>query len=120
MSPLSNSVYSSVFTYNPNVLTRRYRHLTAKALIEPHHITCITISVLMVRFGDRAFACRVDTLRAIRQQTRHPSTDVFWLFNELSDNNASDDGLSLSASVAVNKQISEVIPKPGNDAIFVV
>ena len=33
-----------------------------------------------------------------------------WLFDELSDNNASDDGLSLSASVAVSKQISEVIP----------
>ena len=85
MSPLSNSVYSSVFTYNPNVLTRQYRHLTTKALIEPHHIMCITICVLMVRFGDRSLACRVDTLRAIRQQTRHPSTDIFWLFNELSD-----------------------------------
>ena len=32
----------------------------------------------------------------------------------------SDDGLSLSASVAVNKQILEVIPMPGNDAILVV
>ena len=32
---------------------------------------------------------------------------------------ASDDGLSLSASVAVNKQILEVIPTPGNDAILV-
>ena len=39
---------------------------------------------------------------------------------KLSDNNASDDGLSWSASVAVNKQISEVIPTPGNDAILVV
>ena len=36
-----------------------------------------------------------------------------WLFDELSDNNALDDGLSLSASVAVNKQILEVIPTPG-------
>ena len=63
MSPLSNSVYSSVFMYNPNVLTRRYRHLTTKASIEPHDITCVTldISVLIVRFGDRAHACRVDT-----------------------------------------------------------
>ena len=34
--------------------------------------------------------------------------------------NASDDGLSLSVSVAVNKQILEVIPTPGNDAILVV
>ena len=32
----------------------------------------------------------------------------------------SEDGLSLSASIAVNKQISEVIPTPGNDAILVV
>ena len=32
----------------------------------------------------------------------------------------SDDGLSLLASVAVNKQILEVILKPGNDAILVV
>ena len=31
-----------------------------------------------------------------------PSTKVFWLFNELSDNNASDD---VSVSVAVNKQV---------------
>ena len=42
---------------------------------------------------------------------------VSWLFDELSDNKASDDGLSLSVSVAVNKQILEVIP---NDAILVV
>ena len=45
---------------------------------------------------------------------------VSWLFDELSDNNASHDGLSLSASVTVNKQILEVIPTPGNDAILVV
>ena len=32
-------------------------------------------------------------------------------------NYASDDGLSLSASVAVNKPISEVIPTLGNDVI---
>ena len=122
MSLLSNSVYSSVFTYNPNVLTRRYRHLTTKASIEPHHITCVTldISVLIVRFGDRAHACRVDTLTSHQKRTRHPSKKVSWLFNELSDNNASDDGLSLSVSVAVNKQISKVIPMPGNDAILMV
>ena len=63
MSPLSNSVYSSVFMYNPNVLTRRYRHLTTKTSIEPHHLTCVAhdIRVLIVRFGDQARACRVDT-----------------------------------------------------------
>ena len=34
------------------------------------------------------------------------------------NNNASDDGLFLSASVAVNKQILEVIITLGNDAIL--
>ena len=63
MSPLSNSVYSSVFMYNPNVLTRPYRYLTTKASIEPHHITCILldISILIVTFGDQACACSADT-----------------------------------------------------------
>ena len=72
MSPLSNSVCSSVFTYNPNVLTRRYQHLTTKGLMEPHHITCVTfdISVFIVRFGDQACACRVDT------PTSHPRTNL--------------------------------------------
>ena len=124
MSPLSNSVYSSIFSYNPNVLTRWYRHLTTKASIEPHQIMCVTLNInaFIVRFGDQAHACRVDmyTLRAIQERTCHPSIKVSWLFDKLSDNNASDDGLSLSASVAVNKQILEVIPTPGNDAILVV
>ena len=34
----------------------------------------------------------------------------------MSDNNVSDNGLSLSMSVVVNKQISEMILMPGNDA----
>ena len=38
--------------------------------------------------------------------------------SQLSDTNASYDGLSLSVSVAVNKQISEVILIPDNDAIL--
>ena len=44
-------------------------------------------------------------VQSISNQKRacHPSTKVSWLFDELSDNNASDDGLSLSASEAVNK-----------------
>ena len=73
MSLLSNSVYSYVITYNPNVLTRPYQYLTTKALIELHHITCVSldISVLIVRFGDRARACRVDTHQ---KQTSCPST----------------------------------------------
>ena len=123
MSPLSNSVYSSVFTYNPNVLTRQYRHLTTKASIEPHHMTCVTldISVFTVRFGDQARACRVDTPTSHLRTNLPPFNKSFrWLFDELSYNNASDNVLSLSASVAVNKQILEVIPTPGNDAILVV
>ena len=74
-----------------------------------------------MRFEDRARACRVDT------PTSHQNKLAFlqqkflgWLFDELSDNNVSDNGLSLSASVAINKQISEVILTPGNDAILVV
>ena len=72
MSLLSNSVYSSVLTYNPKVLTRRYRHLTTKASIKPHHIMCVTldIGVFIVRFGDRARACRVDT------PTSHPRMNL--------------------------------------------
>ena len=53
-----------------------------------------------------------------QKQTRHPSTKNFLLIHELS-NNASDDGLSLSASVVVNKEISEVIIMLGNDTILV-
>ena len=63
--------------------------------------------------------CRVDTPMSHQKQICHPSTKVSWLFYKLSDNNASDDGLSLSASVAVNKQILEVILMLGNDAILV-
>ena len=63
MSPSSNSVYSSVFTYNPYVLTRPYRHLTTKASIKLRHITCVSLDIsdLIVRFGDQPHACRVDT-----------------------------------------------------------
>ena len=70
MSLLSNSVYPSIFTYNPNVLMRQYRHLTTKALIEPHYITCasLDISVLIVRFGDLAHMCRVDTPMSHQQK----------------------------------------------------
>ena len=121
MSPLSDSVYSNVFMYNPNVLTRPYQQLTTKALIEPHHITCISlnISILIMKFGDQARVSRVDTPMSHQKGAHCPLTNVSWLFDELSDNNASDNGLSLSASVTVNKQISEVILTPGNDAILV-
>ena len=97
MNLLSNSVYSSVFTYNPNVLMRPYRHLTAKASIEPHHITCISleINVLIVRFGDRASVCSVDTPTSHQKRTCLPSTKVSWLFDELYNNNASNNGLSM-------------------------
>ena len=69
-----------------------------------------------MRFGDQTLTCRVDNPTSHQKRTCHPSTKVSWLFDELSDNNASDDGLSLSVSVAVNKQISEVILMTGNDA----
>ena len=49
-------------------------------------------------------------------QSRYPyEPAVSWLFDELSDN-ASDDALSLSASVTV-KQISKVILTLGNDSL---
>ena len=97
MSLLSNSVYSSVFTYNPNVLTRPYRHLTTKALIGLHRITCLTldISVLIVRLWRPS----------MRMQCRYPYepsemnlpsfTKVSWLFDKSSNNNPSNDGLSV-------------------------
>ena len=83
---------------------RPYQHLTTKASTESHPITCISldISVLIVRFGERARACRVNT--HTRSETNSPPFNN-WLFDELSDNNASDNGSSLSASAAVNKQI---------------
>ena len=73
-----------------------------------------------MRFQDRAHACRVDTPTSHPRTNWPPFKKVSWLFHELSDNNVSNDGLSLSASVAVNKQILKVIPTPGNDAILVV
>ena len=54
-----------------------------------------------------------------QKQTHCPSTKVSWLLDKLPDNNASDDGLSISAGVAVNKQILEVILALGNNAILV-
>ena len=65
--------------------------------------------------------CRVDIPTSYLRMNLPPfNKKISWLFDELSDDNASDDGLSLSASVAVNKQILEVIPMPGNDAILMV
>ena len=100
---------------------RPYQCLTTKALIDPHHITCVSldISILNVKFKDQARAYRVDTPTSHQKQTFHPSTKVSSLFDELFDNNASDNALSLSASLAVNKKILEVILMPGNNAIIV-
>ena len=64
---------------------------------------------------EHAHAEYIDTSMSHQKQTRHPSTKVAWRFEELFDNNASDNGLSLSASVAVNKQILEVILTPDKD-----
>ena len=82
---------------------------------------CISldISVCIVRFGDWAFACRIDTFTS-HQKWTHQLRQKFLVLDELSDNNASDDGLSLSISIAVNKQIPEVIIMLGNDAILMV
>ena len=101
------------------MLTRPYWHLTTKASIEPHHITCVSldINVLIVRFEDQARTCSVDTPVSDQKQAHLPSTKVYWLFDTLS-NNASDHGLSLSASVAVNIQILKRILMPGNNAIL--
>ena len=49
-------------------------------------------------------------------QSRHPYGPSEIILDQLSD---SKDGLSLSASVAVNEQILEVILTLGNDAILV-
>ena len=57
--------------------------------------------------------CRVDTPTSHQNELAALQQKVSWLFDELSDNNVSDDRLSLSASVTVNKQISEVILTPG-------
>ena len=57
-------------------------------------------------------------MQSHQKQTRRPSTKVSWLFDELSDNNASDNGFSLSATAAVNKQISKVIFTLVDDSIL--
>ena len=65
--------------------------------------------------------CRVDTPTSHQNELATLQPKFFgWLFDELSDNNVSDDGLSLSASVAVNKQIFKAILTPGNGAILMV
>ena len=96
MSPLSNPVYSSVFTYNPNVLMRPYKHLTIKASIQLHHLMCITldISLLIVTL---CCACSVDSPASHQKQICLPSTKVSRLFDESSNNNASNDGSKCSS-----------------------
>ena len=81
-----------------------------------HHMC---INVLIVGFGDQGCMCRVDTHMSHQKWICCPSTKVFWLFDELSDNSVSCNGLSLSASVAVNKKILEVILMLDNEAILV-
>ena len=49
----------------------------------------LDISILIVRFGDRARMCKVDTPTSHQKQIHHPSTKASWLFDELSDNNSS-------------------------------
>ena len=99
------------------MLTRPDRNFTTKALIEPNHIKCASlyISILIVRFGDLACTYTVDTPQAVRNELAALQQKFLGLFDKLSDNNASDDALSLSSSVAVNKQILEVILMLGNN-----
>jgi len=87
MSPLSNSEYSSIFMYNPYVLTRSYRNVTFVALIVPHHITCILhdISISIVGVGDQAWYAEWIPLRTIKNELA-TLQQKFHL-------NASDDGL---------------------------
>ena len=69
---------------------------------------CVTldISVFIVRFGDQARTWRVDTPTSHPRMNLPPfNKKVSWLFDELSANNASDDGLSLSVSVTVNTNL---------------
>jgi len=51
------------------------------------------ISISIVGFGDWACACRLDTPTSHQKQICYPST---WLFDGLSDNNASDNQLFLT------------------------
>ena len=75
MSLSSNSVYSSVFTYNPYVLTGPYRYLTFMASVEPHRTMCIPdyISISIVGFGDSTHTYKVDTPTSHQKQTCYPS-----------------------------------------------
>ena len=68
----------------------------------PASHTCISLDILFVRFEGQAHACRVDTPTSHQKRTCRPSTRGSWLYNKLSDSNVSDNGLSLSASVAVS------------------
>ena len=87
MSPLSNSVYFSVFVYNPYVLNRPYQHLIFVASIGPHQITLVShnISILLCYFETvlSAHACRKDTSTSHQKQIAAPQK-VSWLSDEFS------------------------------------
>ena len=117
MSPLSNLVYLCII---PSYVLTTPHHQGFNRATSQHLYVSLDISVLIARFGDQAHAYRVDTPTSHQKWIRCLSTNVSWLFDKLYDNNASDDGLYSYASVAVNKQISEVILTLGNDAILVV
>ena len=83
MSLSNNSVYSSVFTYNPCVLTRPYKHLTIMDMIGLHQITWVShniqsISVSIVGFGDCACTCKINIPMSCHKQISHSSTKVYW------------------------------------------
>ena len=66
----------------------------------------------------KQFSCKTENSRNPRKLRSSNKTHPM-VFDHLSDNNVSNNGLSFTVSVAVNKQISEVILTPGNDAILV-
>ena len=76
--------------------------------------------ILTFRLWDLEQACtwRMDTPNSRQKRIRPPSPKLSWLFDELSDDDASDDGLSLAACVAVNEQISDEIDSTQGPAVF--
>ena len=88
-----------------NVFTRPYQHLTTKASIELHYITCVSLDDIWLWDLETEHVCaEYEPL----ETNSLPFNKSFLAinFDELSDNNVSEDGLSISVSVDVNKQIS--------------
>ena len=89
MSPLSSSVYSSIFTYNPYVLISSYQYFTFLASIGPHQITCISHIILALWMKHLEIVHKhvkwlhLYTPTSCQKQTCQPSTKVSWKFDKL-------------------------------------